>query len=180
MFEIFVISLATAFCVFGNVQNDRKVMLLCGVLCAATFSIFWGYNGEMTAMGITIAAMTGTLIQFLTPTRLLQKTYWARFTFTLALAAGVFASTYHGAQDILPLVGFAVARFAETLSRPQFIRCGYQFSGVMWLVFSAFSGNIAGVVSNIVILTAQTYALLRDWGGLAKPRLVPVTVERVA
>lgn len=180
MLEYLIISLATAFCVFGNVQNNRKVMLLCGVLCAASFAVFWHLEGEMTAMGITLAAMTGTLIQLVTPDRLLQKTYWPRFIVTLALAAGVFASTFHGVEDALPMLGFTVARFAETFSRPQFIRSGYQFSGAMWLSFAAMTGNTAGIVSNIVILSAQSYALLRDFGGLARLRLALVPVKRDA
>lgn len=176
MLEYFTVSLATAFCVFGNLQNNRKIMLLCGVLCAVTFAVFWGLSGEMTAMGITLAAMTGTLVQLLTPDRWLQKTYWFRFVFTLALAAGVFAFTYEGIIDALPLLGFSIARFAETLSRPQLIRGGYQFSGAMWLGFAALTGNFAGIVSNAVILAAQSYALLRDWNLLGR-RLAAVPVQ---
>lgn len=160
-FLIFVGTLLSIFCAFAK---ERKTVLSLAGGAGLMFLLFWLVRGEMTAVYMGLAALFGTVLQYLTPEHKLKQTLYVRIGLCFILAILGFHISYNNPSDLLPLLAFSLGRASETFSKSLNIQIGYCFSCLTWLIFAMTIGDMGAIISNIVMLAIQCGCILHKIG----------------
>lgn len=140
--------------------KKRTIILLIQILSSTLWAIQFLLLGGITGAALNILAIIRALIY-------MQKDKYA-WTNSLWLPIGssiVFVTvgiiTYESLISILPMIAMVIASFALFVRDERKIRLMSLGISPPWLIYDAFSGSVAGVISEVFTICSIIIALIR-------------------
>jgi hypothetical protein len=141
------------------VFNDRKTILLLNALLCVVMSAHYGLLGGHTAALIYASVVVSSIISALAHHLLPMTVRVGLAVATISLVAVL--TPPHGWLDVLPIIGFAVARVGEIFPGDLPVRLGLLGRSAFWIVYAAVRADAPAAALEAMNLITNGLGLVR-------------------
>lgn len=139
----------------------RRRMLLAKAGVDALYGVYFLMMGAHAGVYGIALAVTGGLVQVVTPDRFMRRTLLYRNIIAVILAAGGIYFVVERTSDVLPLIAVVAARFVELQSDPQRIRIGMMCGLLLWAMYSFDNGLYLMLAGYMSVMVSLLWAIIR-------------------
>jgi hypothetical protein len=151
--------------------TQRKNILYANLLLVSGYSITMLIYGQDLGALIYFVAAIGTTSQIILGEKWGRKGTYIRIGIAAFLVLCGASILYDAPTDLIAIVAFAGARFAETCTKPQNIRRGLLCSGSLFLLYAGVSGVWPVFIAQLTLVISILFALAFNSGHLKKPQI---------
>ncbi len=162
---VFIIAQIIGFFAMGFAIGSYQLKNRVSIILAQNFSnAFWVIQylllGAYSAVVVNVIAIIRNAVYSLRGKYKFADSIWVPvFSAVAFIISGIF--TYETPFDILPCVAMVLASFAFFMKNEVYIRYLSLTVAAPWVVFSAYSGSIAGVLSDSITFISIIVAIIR-------------------
>ncbi len=162
---VFIIAQLIGFCAMGFAIVSYQMRKRISIIIVQNFSnVFWVVQyillGAYSAVVVNIIAIVRNAVYSMR-----GKYKFADSIFVPAVASSAFILssifTYETPFDILPCIAMVIASFAFFMKNEVYIRYLSLAVALPWIVYGAYSGSIAGVLSDSITFISIIVAIVR-------------------
>jgi hypothetical protein len=151
--------LAMTFAIISFQKNSNKGILRFQLIAAITFSIHFFLLGAYTGSIMNILGSTRNIIFFNRDKSWARKSFWPYLFICLYILCGIITWSYW--YSILPIAGMILNTLGLWNTNPKITRRIVLPSSPLWLLYNIFTMSIAGILTEIFVLTSLIVAVFR-------------------
>ena len=140
-------------------MKTRKSIVFMQILSCALFGAHFFLLGAYTGALLNVIAAIRAGVFYFKDKKWCKNAVFVPLFCVICVAAVAFS--WEGALSLLPVAGMLFTTFSVASSTPKNVRLFALPSSPLWIVYNAASGSVAGVVTELIVMTSIISAIVR-------------------